>query len=77
VDAMVLVDGLRNAGYDLTREKLISALESIQKKDIGLGPNLQLNFSPTHHKGLNSVYVTVVKDGRPVIVSDWKQLPKD
>jgi len=75
VDAMVLVDGLRNAGHDLTREKLVSALENIQRKDIGLGPNLQLSFSRTNHKGLNSVYVTVVKAGRPVVVTDWKQLP--
>lgn len=77
VDALVLVDGLRKTGSDLTRENLISALERIQRKDIGLGPNLQLNFSPTNHKGLNSVYVTVVKDGRPVVVTDWKQLPPD
>jgi len=77
VDAMVLVEGLRSAGSDLTREKLISALENIHRKDIGLGPNLLLSFSPTNHKGLDSVYVTVVRNGRAEVVSDWKQLPKD
>ena len=77
VDAMVLVDGLRSGGSDLTREKLISALESIRRKDIGLGPNLLLSFSPTNHKGLDSVYVTVIKNGRAEVLSDWKQLPKD
>jgi len=77
VDAMVLVDALRNAGHDLTRDKLISTLENTHRKDIGLGSNLLLSFSPTSHKGLDAVYVTVIKAGQPVVVSDWKQLPKD
>jgi ABC-type branched-subunit amino acid transport system substrate-binding protein len=77
VDAMVLVEALRGAGPELTRDKLISALESIHGKDIGLGPNMLLNFSATNHKGLSAVYPTVIKSGRPVVISDWKQLPKD
>ena len=77
VDAMVLVDALRSAGRDLTRDKLIYALESTHRKDIGLGPNLLLSFSPKNHKGLDSVYVTVIRAGRPVAVSDWKQLAND
>jgi len=76
VDAMVLADALRLAGHDLTREKLVTALESIHKKDIGLGPNLMLSFSPTDHKGLDSVYTTVIRGGNAVVVSDWTQLPK-
>jgi len=75
VDAMVLVDALRTAGHDLTREKLVSALESMHRKDMGLGPNLLLSFSQTNHKGLDAVYVTVIKAGQAVVVSDWKQLP--
>jgi branched-chain amino acid transport system substrate-binding protein len=77
VDAMVLVDALRDAGRDLTRDKLISALVSINRKDIGLGPNLLLSFSPANHKGLDSVYVTVIRDGRAVMVNDWTQLRRD
>ena len=76
VDAMVLVDGIRAAGHDLTREKLVAALEAIRKKDIGLGPNLLLSFSPTDHKGLDSVYVTVIRNGQAEVVKDWKQLEK-
>ena len=77
VDAMVLVDALRAAGHELTRDKLVSALEAIHHKDIGLGPGLLLSFSPTNHKGLDTVYVTVIKAGKPVVVNDWKQLSKD
>jgi ABC-type branched-subunit amino acid transport system substrate-binding protein len=76
VDAMVLVDGLRAAGHEPTRDKLIAALEKDHKKDIGLGSNFLVNFSPTDHKGLDSVYVTVITDGRPV-VTDWKQIHKN
>jgi branched-chain amino acid transport system substrate-binding protein len=74
VDAMVLVDALRSAGHELTRDKFISALENTRRKDLGLGPNLVLGFSPSNHKGLDSVYVTVIKSGRPVVVGDWKEL---
>jgi len=77
VDAMVLVDALRSAGPDLTRDKFIAALEHTRGKDLGLGSNLMLSFSPTNHKGLDSVYPTVIKAGRPVVISDWKQLARD
>ena len=77
VDAMVLVQGLRGAGPNLTRDKLITSLEAIHEKDLGLGPKLLLNFSATEHKGLDTVYTTVIDHGRPVVVTDWKQLPKD
>jgi len=46
---MVLVDALRDAGRDLTRDKFISALENVHEKNIGLGPDLKLGFSPTDH----------------------------
>lgn len=75
VDAMVLVEGLRRAGASPTREKLISALESIDNKDIGLGPKLTLRYSPTRHKAFDQIYTTVVHDGKAEIVDDWKRLP--
>src|SRR5579864_80315 len=74
VDAMVLVDGLKRAGKDLTREKLITALESMQGIDIGLGPTLTLGFSRTNHKGLHNVYVTVVRNGAAVPLNNWSQV---
>lgn len=70
VDAMVLVEGLKRAGKDLTREKLIAALESMQNMDIGLG-EMKLNFSATNHKGSRKVYTTVVRQGAVVPFNDW------
>ncbi len=77
VDAMVLVEGLKRAGKDLTREKLITALESIQNKNVGLGPKLTLKYSATRHKGFDQIYTTVVRGGKPEIVNDWKDLAKE
>ena len=76
VDAMVLVDAIGSCGHDLTREKLIAALENTRHKDLGLGPNLRLSFGPTNHKGLDSVYVTVIRNGRAEVIEDWKQLAR-
>jgi ABC-type branched-subunit amino acid transport system substrate-binding protein len=74
VDAMVLVEGLKRAGSNPTREKLISALESIDGKDVGLGPRLLLKYSPNRHKGFDQIYTTVVQNGKPEIVDDWSTL---
>ncbi len=76
VDAMVLVEGLKRAGRDLTRERLIDAIESIKDLDIGLGPQLKLDYGPTKHKGFERVYYTVVRDGQAVVFTDWKNLQK-
>jgi branched-chain amino acid transport system substrate-binding protein len=71
VDAMVLVEGLKRAGKDLTREGLIHGIESIHEFDLGLGPQLKLNYSSKEHKGLDHVIPTVVRGGRAVPFTDW------
>lgn len=71
VDAMVLVEGLKRTGKDVSREKFISAVESIHHMDMGLGPKLELSYSPTDHQGFDSVYDTVVRGGQPVLFTDW------
>jgi branched-chain amino acid transport system substrate-binding protein len=76
VDAMVLVEGLKRAGKDLTREKLITGLESIDGKDVGLGPKLLLKYSPNRHKGFDQIYTTVVQNGKPEIVDNWGVLKR-
>jgi branched-chain amino acid transport system substrate-binding protein len=71
VDAMVLVDGIRKAGKELTREGLIRGIESIHDMDIGLGPQLKLDYGPKKHKGFDHVIPTVVRGGRAVPFTDW------
>jgi branched-chain amino acid transport system substrate-binding protein len=74
VDAMVLVEGLKRAGKDLTREKFISAVESIHEMNVGMGAKLILDYGPNDHKGFDSVYPTVVKDRQPVLLTDWSSV---
>ena len=71
VDAMVLVEGLKRAGKELTREGLIRGVESIHEFDTGLGPQLKLNYSSKEHKGFDHVLPTVVRGGRAVPFTDW------
>ncbi|HET8926050.1 MAG TPA: ABC transporter substrate-binding protein [Candidatus Acidoferrum sp.] len=71
VDAMVLVEGLKHAGKDPTREGLIRGIESIHDHDIGLGPQLKLNYSSKEHKGFDHVLPTVIRGGRAVPFTEW------
>jgi branched-chain amino acid transport system substrate-binding protein len=76
VDAMVVIEGLKRAGKDVTREKFISAIESIHEMNFGLGPRLVLNYSASDHKGFDNVYPTIVKGGQPVLLTDWSSVGK-
>jgi branched-chain amino acid transport system substrate-binding protein len=74
VDAMVIVEGLKRAGPNLTREKFISGIESIHEQNVGLGQKFLLDYGPNRHNGFDSVYATVVRSGRAVAITDWKNL---
>jgi len=58
--AKTLVEGLRRAGHDVTRAKLIDALESMNQWDAG---GLRVSFSPTDHTGSNFVEMTMIGSG--------------
>jgi branched-chain amino acid transport system substrate-binding protein len=71
VDAMVMVEGLKRAGKELTREGLIHGIESMHEMDMGLGAQLKLNYSAKEHKGFDHVIPTVARGGRAVPFTDW------
>ena len=58
--ARVLVEGLRRAGKNLTREALIAALESIH--DVNLG-GFNVNYSASNHQGSSYTDLTIVGRG--------------
>ncbi|HYS74935.1 MAG TPA: ABC transporter substrate-binding protein [Burkholderiales bacterium] len=62
--AKVLVEGLRRAGKDLTRDKLIRMMESMKSYDAG---GYRVSFSPTNHNGSTYVDLTVIGEGGRVI----------
>ena len=55
--AKVMVEGLKRAGKDLTREKLIAALEGMNSVDLG---EFMVSFSPTNHSGSRFVDLTMI-----------------
>jgi len=61
IAAKALVRGLTKAGRDLTREKLIAAMETMKGEDLG---GFSLNYGPDNHNGSGFVDITMLrKDG--------------
>jgi branched-chain amino acid transport system substrate-binding protein len=62
VNAKVLVEGLRRAGRNLTREGFIRAMETMQRTDFG---GLMVTFADDDHSGSEFVELTMIgKDGK-------------
>ena len=60
--AKVLVEGLRRAGPKPSREKIQTALESIQKFDLG---GLDISYGPDDHTGLDFADLSIIgTDGK-------------
>jgi ABC-type branched-subunit amino acid transport system substrate-binding protein len=60
--AKVLVEGLRRAGPNPTRAKLLAALETIRKFDIG---GLEVSYGPDDHSGLDFADLSIIgSDGK-------------
>jgi ABC-type branched-subunit amino acid transport system substrate-binding protein len=63
IAAKVFVEGLRRAGADLTRDRFIKALETINLTNYDIG--FPVSFSPTNHNGSRFVDMTVItKNGK-------------
>jgi serine/threonine protein kinase/ABC-type branched-subunit amino acid transport system substrate-binding protein len=61
IDAVLLAEGLRRAGTDLTNETLVDALEAIRDHDIGLG--VLLKYGPSEHQASHKVWGTIIDGG--------------
>lgn len=57
IAARVLGEGLRRAGRELTRDKLIGGLESMRAVDIG---GFSVTFSPASHNGSSFVDLSII-----------------
>jgi len=59
-----MVETLRRAGRELSRESLLKGAESIQDWNEGLAPNVTMG--PDDHAPLEDMKVVQIKDGRRV-----------
>ena len=69
--AKLLAEGLKRVGRDVTRERLVTALEGIYEYDTGLSP--RLTFGPNRRVGAAGAYVVGVDPEKKgfVPVSGW------
>ena len=70
VFARLVVEGLQRAGPDLTRERFLNAMESIDSWDSG-GIMPPVNFSTTDHHAQTAGFICELEDGRFKALSDW------
>lgn len=67
--ANLVVQALKNAGPNLTTDSFIAGMEQIKNYQDAFG-SPPISFGPKKHQGSNESFLTVVKDGRWVPVSD-------
>jgi branched-chain amino acid transport system substrate-binding protein len=67
LNARVMVEGLKRAGPDLTRENFINAIETIENYSLGIAN--PLNFNARDHQGLEKVYFTQIRGGKLELVT--------
>jgi hypothetical protein len=70
--AEVLVEGLRRAGPELTRLKLLLSLESISDWSDNFHGH-SISFSGENHQGLNAVRLSRAEGGGLVHLADWME----
>jgi ABC-type branched-subunit amino acid transport system substrate-binding protein len=74
VSAQLLVEGLKRAGRDLSREKLITALEGLYEFETGLTP--PLTYGPNRRVGAAGAYIVNVDTEKKQFVpaSGWVEI---
>jgi ABC-type branched-subunit amino acid transport system substrate-binding protein len=71
---LLLSEGMKQAGRDASREKLITALEGLHDFDTGLTP--LISFGPGRRQGLNGAHIVTVDlpDQRFFLVAPYKPI---
>lgn len=68
--AKIFTEGLKRAGRELSREKLITALEGLYEYDTGVTPNI--TFGPNRRVGAMGAYVLAIDPAkREFVSSGW------
>ena len=70
LNAKLLAEILRRLDGEVDRGKLEGAVFSVKDFDLGVGE--QVSFGPDRRQGLQTVYYTVVEEGRFVPLEDWQ-----
>ena len=68
-----LVEALRRAGPDVTKDKIVTALESLRNWNGEV--SRAVTFGPDRHQGLNRIYIVKSSGGKYVKITDWITYP--
>jgi branched-chain amino acid transport system substrate-binding protein len=71
--AYAMVQALKDAGPDLTRSKLLAALNNIRNFESGISAT-PLSFTPQDHAGIKGGAMVAYKNGKAVVVKTWPEL---
>jgi hypothetical protein len=66
----LVVEGVKRAGRDLTRERFVDAMESISNWDAG-GVMPTVSFSKTNHHAQRAGFICEMQQGRLVALTGW------
>ncbi|WP_167752949.1 ABC transporter substrate-binding protein [Pusillimonas caeni] len=70
--SLAVIEALRRAGPDLTRDKFIAAMESIENFETEI-LNSPITFSATDHAGVKGGAMTTYRDGKAVVLRTWDE----
>ena len=70
--SLAVIEALRRAGPDLTREKFIEAMETIKGFETGI-LNAPISFSENDHAGVKGGAMTTYRDGKAVVLRTWNE----
>lgn len=69
----IFVEAAQRAGRELTREKLVDALETFRNREDGVFDGSPVTYTPTSHKGMESAMIMMLKqDGSWQKIKDYK-----
>jgi branched-chain amino acid transport system substrate-binding protein len=68
--ALAVIEALKRAGPDLTRDKFIAAMNTIQNFDSGI-LNAPITFSASDHAGVKGGAMTTYRNGKAVVLRTW------
>ncbi|MFH2013335.1 MAG: ABC transporter substrate-binding protein [Pseudomonadota bacterium] len=67
-----MVEALKRAGRNLTRENFVEAMETIKHWNGGIGHDI--TFGPNQRQGQRSVFLGKCEKGKAVKISDWLEV---
>lgn len=67
---VAVVEALKRAGRNLTREKFIAELDKIKDFDTGV-LSAKITWSPTDRAGVNSTAIAGFVNGKPTVLKSW------